>query len=675
MRRGRLRDAQVEPAAGHLALACETPHDAPPNGVGERVQDGGKIELRRARVRQRLHVSSLPGLFDNSRTSLYDDHRTYVREPSYMKEGVVDHSSHSYLGSRADRRIALHDHAGQPDRALDPAVDAARSRGVPRSAAVGRRRLHPLVRRPHAHRRRAGRPLRPASHARRRAARVHGLIGRGRARQRPDAARRRTRRPGPRRRVAHAAHADAAVGRLPAGAPHGRARSLVVDRRARRRSRAPARRRHRRDAGLALDLLDQRSRRPGRGRARPPPPDARAAAPRYGSTCRAWHSPAVACSGSSGPRLAATRTAGPRPRRCSPTQSAHCCCGAFIWQERRSAAPMLPLALFRRPGFAAANGAGFGLHFTMFAAFFLIIQYLTQVHGDSALAAGVETLPWTLLPLAVSPFTGALGGRIGSRPLIVAGLLLLAAGTAGRCPRDGRRRELRRTGRAARRDRPRNRVRAPERRLRRAWIGTAGAHRQGLRHEQHVPPAGLGVRHRRRSARVRSRRLLQPRPRRSSTACALRSSWPQRAASSVRSPHSGSPLARALAAHSRVRRAPRTPLPELEARQRHAARAARVQAARRSRSDETRGDQAKAAVGDDAVRQAGHADQTAAAGTSSASRRGWPADPADRRRRPGGAPARTTTRARAVPARLGRRGTAAQAVRKRRARATAACAR
>jgi EmrB/QacA subfamily drug resistance transporter len=105
--------------------------------------------------------------------------------------------------------------------------------------------------------------------------------------------------------------------------------------------------------------------------------------------------------------------------------------GAFIWQERRSAAPMLPLALFRRPGFAAANGAGFGLHFTMFAAFFLIIQYLTRVHGDSALAAGVETLPWTLLPLAVSPFTGALGGRIGSRPLIVGGLLLLAAGTLG----------------------------------------------------------------------------------------------------------------------------------------------------------------------------------------------------------------------------------------------------
>ena len=103
--------------------------------------------------------------------------------------------------------------------------------------------------------------------------------------------------------------------------------------------------------------------------------------------------------------------------------------GLFVLQERRSSAPMLPLALFRRPGFSAANGAGFALHFTMFGAFFIVIQYLTQVHGDSAIRAGVETLPWTLLPLIVSPFTGALGGRIGSRPLVITGLLLLSAGT------------------------------------------------------------------------------------------------------------------------------------------------------------------------------------------------------------------------------------------------------
>ena len=71
---------------------------------------------------------------------------------------------------------------------------------------------------------------------------------------------------GPRRGAAHAAHADAALGRLPARAPHRRARSVVVDRRPRRRTRAAARRRPRQVARLALDLLDQRPGRPRRRR-------------------------------------------------------------------------------------------------------------------------------------------------------------------------------------------------------------------------------------------------------------------------------------------------------------------------------------------------------------------------------------------------------------------------
>src|SRR6476620_5584908 len=417
MGRGRLRAAQVEPARGHLALAREAAHDAPPDRVGESVQDGGQIELRRARMRQRLHVSPLPELFDNCRTSLYDDHRTYVREPSYITEGFVDHSCHSVLGSRAHRRIALHDHAGQPDRALDAPGDAARSRGVPRSAAVGRRHLHPHVRGPDADRRRAGRPLRPSSHARRRAARVHGRLRRGRPLQRPQPARRRARRPGPRRRAAHAAHADAAVSSVPGGAPYCRARPLL--------------------GGVIVETLDWHwifwiNVPVGLAAA--------ALAPRRLTESRGAQvrldlpGLAFASGGLLGIVWATTRgnaDGWTAPSTLLAYAIGALLLGAFVLQERRSAAPMLPLGLFRRPGFAAANGAGFGLHFTMFAAFFLIIQYLTQVHGDSAIQAGVETLPWTLMPLALSPFTGSLGGRIGSRPFVVAGLLLLAAGTAG----------------------------------------------------------------------------------------------------------------------------------------------------------------------------------------------------------------------------------------------------
>jgi EmrB/QacA subfamily drug resistance transporter len=105
--------------------------------------------------------------------------------------------------------------------------------------------------------------------------------------------------------------------------------------------------------------------------------------------------------------------------------------GGFVLQERRGHSPMLPLGLFRRPGFAAANSAAFALHFTMFASFFVIIQYLTRVQHSSTLRAGVETLPWTIMPLLASPFSGMLGSRLGSRPPVVAGLVLLAAGSAG----------------------------------------------------------------------------------------------------------------------------------------------------------------------------------------------------------------------------------------------------
>ena len=90
---------------------------------------------------------------------------------------------------------------------------------------------------------------------------------------------------------------------------------------------------------------------------------------------------------------------------------------------------MLPLRLFRPRAFSPRNGAGFLLHFAMFAGFLLIIQFLTQVHGDGPLAAGLQTLPWTAMPLVVSPVRRPARRRIGRRPLIAAGgLLLVAAG-------------------------------------------------------------------------------------------------------------------------------------------------------------------------------------------------------------------------------------------------------
>ncbi len=99
----------------------------------------------------------------------------------------------------------------------------------------------------------------------------------------------------------------------------------------------------------------------------------------------------------------------------------------FVW-ELRHPAPLLPLRLFRDRSFSVANVVGFGFSFGMFGAVFILIQFLQIVQGNSALQAAVLTTPWTMAPMVVAPLAGIFAGRIGTRTLIVAGLLFQAAG-------------------------------------------------------------------------------------------------------------------------------------------------------------------------------------------------------------------------------------------------------
>jgi EmrB/QacA subfamily drug resistance transporter len=102
--------------------------------------------------------------------------------------------------------------------------------------------------------------------------------------------------------------------------------------------------------------------------------------------------------------------------------------GAFGWWEARSDAPMLPLRFFRDRTFFFANAASFLMFFGVFGAVFLMTQFLQFVQGYSPFEAGLRTLPWTGMPAIVAPIAGAVAGRIGGRPLLVAGLALMAIG-------------------------------------------------------------------------------------------------------------------------------------------------------------------------------------------------------------------------------------------------------
>jgi len=95
---------------------------------------------------------------------------------------------------------------------------------------------------------------------------------------------------------------------------------------------------------------------------------------------------------------------------------------AFIVWELRTAAPMLTMHLFRNRAFSAANGAAFLMFFGLFGTIFLLAQFLQTAQGYSPLEAGLRSLPWTAMPILLSPVAGVLAERIGGQPLMAAGL-------------------------------------------------------------------------------------------------------------------------------------------------------------------------------------------------------------------------------------------------------------
>jgi EmrB/QacA subfamily drug resistance transporter len=102
----------------------------------------------------------------------------------------------------------------------------------------------------------------------------------------------------------------------------------------------------------------------------------------------------------------------------------------FAGWERRAAAPLVPLRLFRNPAFAIGNVTTFLMSGATIAAAYLVTQEFQFARGYSPIGAGIRLLPFFGTPMVVSPIAGALSDRIGRRPIMLTGLALQAVGYA-----------------------------------------------------------------------------------------------------------------------------------------------------------------------------------------------------------------------------------------------------
>ena len=103
---------------------------------------------------------------------------------------------------------------------------------------------------------------------------------------------------------------------------------------------------------------------------------------------------------------------------------------AFVAWERRVAAPMLTLTLFKSAQFDSANVVTFVVYAALGGAFFLLPIQLQQVSRYTALQAGISLLPVTVIMLVLSARSGALASRIGPRLQMSVGPVVIALGLA-----------------------------------------------------------------------------------------------------------------------------------------------------------------------------------------------------------------------------------------------------
>ncbi len=96
--------------------------------------------------------------------------------------------------------------------------------------------------------------------------------------------------------------------------------------------------------------------------------------------------------------------------------------------DRRSPEPLLQLRLFKDPTFSWSMVLSFIVVTALFGGMLLLPLYLQQVHGYNALETGLLLLPQAATAAIAMPVGGLLTDRIGPKPVVLTGLVLMTFG-------------------------------------------------------------------------------------------------------------------------------------------------------------------------------------------------------------------------------------------------------
>ncbi len=101
---------------------------------------------------------------------------------------------------------------------------------------------------------------------------------------------------------------------------------------------------------------------------------------------------------------------------------------AFVMWELHSDHPMLPMQFFRKRRYSVAIASLALVLFALLGLFFLMTQYLQFCLGLSPVQTGLRITPVALVLLVVAPLSALVVRWVGTKTVVVSGLLLISVG-------------------------------------------------------------------------------------------------------------------------------------------------------------------------------------------------------------------------------------------------------